>query len=552
MPCNIPMDRGTTIQPLLLHTTLALGLLATAGCQGGEQTTTEGEASSGGGESSSGGGETTATPTTATPTTGGPSTTDDPTTTGGTTDVSTTDVSTTDVSATEVHMTTMIETTAPLPSCDDGIQNQDETDVDCGGDVCGPCADGANCQEGDDCEIGSCVGLVCAAPSCDDGVQNADESDVDCGGGCPDCADNLLCNAPEDCQSGVCSEGACAQATCADAVLNGLETDVDCGGDTCEPCAGGLECVADTDCLSQQCSGGVCDPVECNVDADCDSFDGACTTGKCDLMTFHCFGAPANEGDACEGNDQCVLDTVCQDGVCGGGTPKDCSALDDACHTGVCDPESGACGAEELKDGTKCEDGVACTKLEVCKAGVCGGSTDPLLVEDFSDNSAGWTLGPEWGIAPAKASVGCSNGNDPAMDHTPTDDNGLAGVNIGGCIINKAIHDYYCLTSPVIDTAAAPADVFLSYWRHLHADYTPYMKSKIEVWNGNAWVVLFETFGSPGTNDLEWKFFSYDVSSHKNANFQARWCFNVGSGGVFSVAGWSVDDVTIGANACMM
>ncbi len=49
------------------------------------------------------------------------------------------------------------------PTCDDGILNQDETDVDCGG-ICGPC------------------------PTCNDGMQNGDETGVDCGGpDCPEC-----------------------------------------------------------------------------------------------------------------------------------------------------------------------------------------------------------------------------------------------------------------------------------------------------------------------------------------------------------------------------
>ena len=42
-------------------------------------------------------------------------------------------------------------------TCDDGIQNQDETGIDCGG---------------------SCA--VC--PTCDDGIQNGTETGVDCGG----------------------------------------------------------------------------------------------------------------------------------------------------------------------------------------------------------------------------------------------------------------------------------------------------------------------------------------------------------------------------------
>ena len=55
---------------------------------------------------------------------------------------------------------------ATPPTCDDGVQNGDETGVDCGGPDCPPCV-----------------------ATCDDGIQNGDETGVDCGGpDCPPCA----------------------------------------------------------------------------------------------------------------------------------------------------------------------------------------------------------------------------------------------------------------------------------------------------------------------------------------------------------------------------
>ena len=51
-------------------------------------------------------------------------------------------------------------------SCFDGIQNGNETGVDCGGD-CTPC------------------------PTCDDGIQNGDETGVDCGGSCEPCVGSI-------------------------------------------------------------------------------------------------------------------------------------------------------------------------------------------------------------------------------------------------------------------------------------------------------------------------------------------------------------------------
>ncbi|ANQ48104.2 family 31 carbohydrate-binding protein [Flammeovirga sp. MY04] len=56
-----------------------------------------------------------------------------------------------------------------VPTCNDGIQNGDETGVDCGGSSCTAC------------------------PTCDDGIQNGQETGVDCGG--PDCIScEVVCN----------------------------------------------------------------------------------------------------------------------------------------------------------------------------------------------------------------------------------------------------------------------------------------------------------------------------------------------------------------------
>ncbi|MDY8134847.1 PKD domain-containing protein [Aquimarina sp. 2201CG5-10] len=56
------------------------------------------------------------------------------------------------------------------PTCDDGIQNGDETGIDCGGS----------------CE---------ACPTCDDDIQNGDETGIDCGGSCLPCTTETYCTA---------------------------------------------------------------------------------------------------------------------------------------------------------------------------------------------------------------------------------------------------------------------------------------------------------------------------------------------------------------------
>ena len=81
------------------------------------------------------------------------------------------------------------------------------------------------------------------APSCTDEMQNFGETDVDCGGpNCMPCASGEACLVFSDCRSEVCAGGVCAGGRCDDGIQNGLETDVDCGGEECEGCLGGAAC----------------------------------------------------------------------------------------------------------------------------------------------------------------------------------------------------------------------------------------------------------------------------------------------------------------------
>lgn len=143
-------------------------------------------------------------------------------------------------------------------TCDDGVRNGAEADVDCGGVCPTLCAEGSTCAAGADCASLRCVDGACQAPSCDDGVKNAAEVDVDCGVTCSaPCADHKLCAMPGDCQSNVCTGGRCMPSTCGDGVLGAGETDLDCGG-PCQPCDNGKSCTVGQDCASGACVGGIC------------------------------------------------------------------------------------------------------------------------------------------------------------------------------------------------------------------------------------------------------------------------------------------------------
>ncbi len=101
----------------------------------------------------------------------------------------------------------------------DALDEEYETDVDCGGE-CNGCVDGKFCDVDADCQDGTCVvesGVkICRAAACYDGVQNGEETDVDCGGSlCGACiatVDNRTtpqCSEASDCDTGHCLDGRC-------------------------------------------------------------------------------------------------------------------------------------------------------------------------------------------------------------------------------------------------------------------------------------------------------------------------------------------------------
>ena len=143
-------------------------------------------------------------------------------------------------------------------SCSNLAKDAGESDVDCGGQLCAPCAIGQLCSTHADCASEHCgdVTKKCVPPTCIDGVENQDESDVDCGGPCAPCLVGKTCNVAADCKSEVCNEGVCAFFACSDGILGGNETDVDCGGNQCPTCSSGQTCMNDADCESGSCKPG--------------------------------------------------------------------------------------------------------------------------------------------------------------------------------------------------------------------------------------------------------------------------------------------------------
>ena len=422
----------------------------------------------------------------------------------------------------------------PVPQCQ--VPDCDETTGQCrtvAGPDDYPCDDGKFCTTGDTCHGGVCQGgppNECGMPS-------------------------------DDCTVSVCHENT---RTCSLAAANnGIG------------CQGANKCI-----INGHCNNGVC----VGPSNDCMFAPGGeCNTLTCNPATGDCDPTPDPDknGAACSSTgDLCMLGKTCSEGACVGGTPKDCSALTQGCNDGKCDLATGQCVATPVaegepclaatdacnigictaaacvptpvNEGNACEDGDACTVGETCLLGACQGGTPGSYVqyftEDFADNGAGWTLGPEWQIGPAQASS-CSSTthDDPAQDHSLTADNGVGGVVIGGCAAT-VLHGYQYLESPVFD-ASGPGPVWLEFWRFLNSDYSPFMTNSIEVFDGSQWVVVWQSV-TETPEDASWQHTSYELTPYKNGAMRIRFGFTVGVTGVSAESSWNVDDVVVANQVC--
>ncbi len=215
--------------------------------------------------------------------------------------------------------------TPVTPTCNDGIQNGDETGVDCGGSSCAPCscngtevtvsitldnypeetswsitnAGGAVVASGGTYGSqpdGSTVsGTYCLADGCYDFTINDAYGDGICcaygngsytvsGGG------NTLASGGSFTTSqttNFCVGGGGPAPTCSDGVQNGDETGVDCGG-SCAPCATCFDGIQNGDETGVDC-GGSCAP--CNT--------GGCSTVTVNSTSFDSWGIWNDGGSDC-------------------------------------------------------------------------------------------------------------------------------------------------------------------------------------------------------------------------------------------------------------
>ncbi|MCA9638770.1 MAG: hypothetical protein KC420_22235, partial [Myxococcales bacterium] len=245
------------------------------------------------------------------------------------------------------------------PSCMDGDQNGDETDVDCGGSCGMTCGTGQGCLVNDDCISNICDGGTCQAdPECENLMKDDPETDVDCGGVCgPTCQVGQVCIDGGDCVSNYCNPDSmtCQVPACDDGIRNGDETDVDCGGSCGMTCDNGQGCIVDDDCISLICDGGVCQASD------------LCNNGMKDMeeTDVDCGGVC---GPTCEIDEGCLIDGDCVSDFClQKGNTCQMPACDDGIRNG--DETDVDCGGS---CETKCQVGEVCLVPEDCMSMACG------------------------------------------------------------------------------------------------------------------------------------------------------------------------------------
>ncbi|HRI70586.1 MAG TPA: hypothetical protein PK156_40420, partial [Polyangium sp.] len=304
--------------------------------------------------------------------------------------------------------------------------------------------------------------------ACDDGKYCTIADACDGAGTCEGGGPNLCGMKPDPCVSILCYEE-----------LQKCESTPANDGDPCTPKD---LCQINGKCVVGECFG---EPKDCSF-----SPLAECNLVKCEAATGKCVGTP----DPTKDNNRCVLtgdicqvNKTCLAGDCVGGTPKDCSILDQGCDLGICKPETGLCGlapapegtpctpgtaecaigacndkgaciASAAPDGTSCNDHNSCTQATRCTGGACVGGSSvancaPYKYDGFEACPGGWRFGGDWecgepmNVGPPSAYVG--------TNAIATQIDGLYNVNQSYTV---AVAD-----SPTIDLTMATAPM-LSFW----------------------------------------------------------------------------------------
>jgi hypothetical protein len=342
-------------------------------------------------------------------------------------------------------------------SCTDGIQNNGETGVDCGGPNCPPCSQGQGCLSSNDCGPGLiCQGGICVVVTCPPGMFDCDgqsfngcevdtQTDPQNCGGC-----GMVCPQPPNTVV-TCTNGACSFfcstgfGDCDNDMNNGCETflssNSNCGA--CGViCPNGFTCQNGTcvqNCTDNDQDGFTTCNGDCNdsnaaikpsaqeicngVDDDCDGQidEGlgtiTCGTGACQVTISACANGqpqmcvPGNSSpEVCDGIDNDCDGMVDEGGVCAA-TCTD--GIQNGQETGV---DCGGPICQPCGGGQGCLNNGDCAPGFVCQSGICVATCPPAgtpcddgnscTTNDLTDGACGCTGTP----------IVCNDGNPCTFD----------------------------------------------------------------------------------------------------------------------------------------
>ncbi len=272
---------------------------------------------------------------------------------------------------------------------------------------------GTGCtSDGNACSLDQCdgAGNACTHPAGNPGAV--------CRAAAGDCDDAETCTGsstacPADALKGNTVQCRAAGGEC-DLAENCTGSSASCPADAKE--SSGTACTSDGNpCTLDQCdgsnvlcqhpagnagavcraSGGECDLTEtcdgastsCPADGKvsagtpCTADSNVCTDDQCDGAGNAC--THPNNTAPCDDALYCTVGDTCGGGTCSGAA-RDCNAVGDQCHDGVCDEGLDMCVGPNKPDGTSCNDANTCTAPDTCTAGTCGGPQDfNACLDDF-------------------------------------------------------------------------------------------------------------------------------------------------------------------------
>lgn len=198
-----------------------------------------------------------------------------------------------------------------------------------------------------------------------------------------------VCSGAGECETRFCVDGVCCESACDAGALP-----------RCSACSVALGSTADGVCsvlndfdgdgIGGDCDNCPRDPNSEQTDEDQDDLGDACdgcpsNPDKAEPGACGCEHPDIDaDGDGtfeCDDGDACTKVDICRAGTCVGTEPVVCATQSQCHEAGSCNPATGLCDEPPKPDGVSCDDGNACIAGEICVAGSCQGG-EPAPIDD--------------------------------------------------------------------------------------------------------------------------------------------------------------------------